>query len=298
MGSRAIQVVILVGLGLVAGWLLHRGNRAAAPVVETSAPAPPPPDISPEPPPPAPAEPPAVRYNLPSVAPPAAVPDPQAPSGEPRPAESPKRFVPKDWLLRGATPEGYEIASDRMVIFSGNASVSLGSLNEAQANRNSATVLQTALAAPYLGKRVELSAYLRAEGTRGYNTGFWFRAIDPANVVIAYDSSDLAAVQYADEWHQHRLVMDIPWNASEIAYGFSIAGPGKLWVDDVHVSVVDKAIPTTSRNQHVRNIGTIVQQESPDGPRARPSNLDFEEIVEERGKPRPPAPDSIKGRRF
>ncbi len=142
------------------------------------------------------------------------------------------------------------------------------------------------LAAPYVGTRVELSAVLRGEGLRTAGS-VWMYVTDPSRVIIAYQVAQMTSAADAGEWTRYRVVMDIPYHGEVLAYGFTLQGKGKLWVDDVHLRAVDSNVPVTGP-QNLRQVGVIAQAVSVDGALANPTNLDFEDvqITRERQPPR------------
>jgi hypothetical protein len=99
------------------------------------------------------------------------------------------------------------------------------------------------------------------------------------------------------EWIRYRVIMDIPFHGEVIAYGFTLQGKGKLWADDVHLRIVDNAIPVTGPpNTH--QVGVIAQAVNVDGALPNPSNLDFEDVQVTRERQAPPPPDEINATRF
>jgi hypothetical protein len=61
-------------------------------------------------------------------------------------------------------------------------------------------------------------------------------------------------------WQRYDIVLDLPPGAERIAFGAALAGPGKVWVDDVRLEVVNaELVPTT---EYYR--GTATMFENPD----------------------------------
>jgi hypothetical protein len=291
MGKRALQLVLIALAGALIAWWLTRepAPEARKPVVRaevvsssrTQASA-------------STRQSPERSYRLPQMA----APKPEARAATPPP---PATFgVPKDWLLRGSASRNYELRSDTNSVFSGNASVVLRSHDgEVQPNLTGSAV-QSVLAAPYVGKRVELSVAMRATAPHGGPTAMaWMYVTDPARVVIAYQlvQMRLDGSLPKSEWRRYRVVMDVPWHGEVLAYGFSLQGRGALWADDVRLNVVDPSVPLTgSQNSH--QLGVIAQAVSVEGALPSPSNLDFEDIVITRERQAPAPRDAIDGTRF
>src|SRR5262245_43425950 len=114
MRKRAVQMVVLIALGLGLGLLLSRDWRTSEPPRAVPAPR-----VEPAPSPPlaAPKAPDSERrpssagvFKLPAMRPP--LPEPAA-----EPARPTVR-VPRYWLLRGTTPQNYDLLSDRLQVSS------------------------------------------------------------------------------------------------------------------------------------------------------------------------------------
>jgi len=312
MRSRAIQLVLIIGIGALIGWLVTRDWHARAAsepapvpgpaVAETLAPggdkvriasvthsaasaAESPARMSA-------AAAPAITFKLPAMTPPIAPPAKR--EAPPKPPLGPPQMVPADWLLRGSAPSNYDLRSDRVQVWAGTASALLVSHDKNVHPGQFGSILQEASAAPYLGKRVEFSVSVRAED-RGSGWEVWFSAIDAGRVVIVRQMTNGFARN--DQWARHRVVVDVPWSADAVAYGVSLQGKGSLWIDDARIDVVDTSLPTvgyTLPNQ----IGVRAQVAAADGPLPAPSNMDFERLVPLEASARDAPADAIDARRF
>jgi hypothetical protein len=288
MKNRVLQVVLFALAGGLLGWLLMRPEDAEVtrtavirPVAIPSAPE------STQ----SSAEPPKVVFKLPKMASAATPGEVAAPPPKPAPIQ-----IPNDWLLRGSASKNYELRSDRATAFTGNYSAVLISHDKDVSPNLSGSGIQAVLAAPYIGKRIELSAMLRGENIRSAGS-VWMYVTDPSRVIIAYQVAQMSASVDPAEWTRYRVVMDIPFHGEVLAYGFTLQGKGKLWADDVHLRVVDNATPVTGP-QTLHQIGVIAQAVSVDGALANPANLDFEDVQITRERQPPPPRDEINGRRF
>ena len=291
MKNRVVHIVLVALLGAVLGWWLMRDDdpeprpRAAA-----TRPAPTP-AMPPDPQPAAAAPRGKITFRLPKVGTP-------KPGAAPLPAPKPSATIriPKDWLLRGSGSKNYELRSDLGTVFTGNASAVLISHDKDVSPNLSGSGIQAVLANNYIGTRVQLSAMLRGEDMR--NAGaIWMYVTDPSRVIIAYQVAQMSPTGNPAEWTRYRVIMDIPFHGEVLAYGFTLQGKGKLWVDDVHLRIVDNAIPVTGP-QNAHQIGVIAQAVSVDGALANPANLDFEDVQVSRERQPPPPPDEINATRF
>jgi hypothetical protein len=290
MRNRATQLVLVGLVGAFLAWLLMRESdpepepvRAAAGRAAQNSPTP------------APVTPPLaadqIAFRLPKVGSPARE---TTPAPAPPPAATFK--TPKDWQLRGSGSRNYELRSDGSQVFTGNYSaVLIAHAKEVQPNLSGSAV-QAVFAGRYAGTRVELSAVVRSEGVRG-GGGIWMYVTDPGRVVIAYQIAQMSPEHDGGEWTRYRVVMDVPWHAELIAYGFTLQGRGKLWADDMHLSPVDINVPLTGpQNNH--QLGVIAQAVSVDGALTNPTNMDFEDVQVTRERQPDAPPDQINATRF
>lgn len=278
MRSQTLQVAVIVALGACVGLLISRpwqpSEAPAAPAVTSPEPA-------------AtvqistlagtdPTPPPTRTFKLPTLASAPAVEaaPPKEKASAAKAAPPAPLFVPKDWLLRGAGPQNYDVRSERNEVLAGQASVLMAAKDKDIARTQSASLMQTASAAPWIGKRIEFSVNVKAGRLQEWDV--WVRAIDAGNVVIAYDESQVAASKI--EWRKGAATIDVPWSAAEIAYGIKVYGPSRLYVDDTHLTVLDKSLPAPMRNRPDK-LGVVAQDASKNGALGMPSNLDFEDIV-------------------
>jgi hypothetical protein len=216
------------------------------------------------------APPPTRTFHLPAMA--SAAPSVRI---EPAPENPPIVMVPKDWMLRGSGAHNYDVKSDKGEVFSGQSSVLFASHNKDIPYTEFGSLMQSVIADPWLGKRVVFTVNWKRTGFRQH-IELWVRALDASRVVIAYNES---GAQYGrEDWVRNSVALDIPWSATEIAYGVNLHGPGEIHVDNARFDIVDKAVDIGARNLPGR-LGVVAQETSDKGPLASPSNMDFEDIV-------------------
>jgi hypothetical protein len=64
-------------------------------------------------------------------------------------------------------------------------------------------------------------------------------------------------------WQQYNVVLDVPKDATGIAFGILLTGSGRVWLNSTKFEVVGMDVPTTGQNPVERP--------------ASPVNLDFSE---------------------
>lgn len=291
MNNRGVQIALVVLVGAILTWLFSRGDEPE-PLPARVAAARPEPAPASAPRPTAASERGNVSFRLPKVG----TPKPSVAQPPPAPKPSDTIRIPRDWLLRGSGSKNYELRSDSASVFTGNASAVLIAHDKDVSPNLSGSGIQAVLAAPYVGTRVELSAMLRGVGLR--NAGaIWMYVTDPSRVIIAYQVAQMSAKADPTEWARYRVIMDIPFHGEVLAYGFTLQGKGQLWADDLHLRIVDNAVPVTGPAD-AHEIGVIAQAVSVDGALAQPANLDFEDVQVTRERQPPPPRDEIDATRF
>jgi hypothetical protein len=182
--------------------------------------------------------------------------------------------VPQGWYLAGSKPSEYEVGTDPQNAYNDHASVYLKSksaslcaeeLKGAPSEQSPATVcqgfgtlMQDFRAVNYLGKRVRLSAFVKSESLADW-AGLWMR-VDKGTTSVAFDNMQSRPIKGTANWQRYEVVLDVPKDATGIAFGILLSGPGKVWINSVQFEIVGTDVPTTA--MHSRH--------------DKPSNLDFE----------------------
>jgi hypothetical protein len=122
--------------------------------------------------------------------------------------------LPAGWKARGATPLDYDMIRDVETSHAGTASASLRSLGTP---RGFGTLLQAFQAGEYRGRRVRMSAAVKALEVLGW-CGLWMRVDGAAEDNLAFDN----------------------------ICGILLDGRGRVWTDDFTFEVVGKDVKTTS----------------------------------------------------
>jgi len=103
-------------------------------------------------------------------------------------------------------------------------------------------IYQRVAAAVHRGHRVRLAAWLRTEDARGSATGggavLMLQAMQGGSP-LAWNHMKDAPVKGSTAWARHAIELDVPANAEEIEVGAMLHGPGRLWLDDVELVVLD-----------------------------------------------------------
>lgn len=131
------------------------------------------------------------------------------------------------------------------------------------------TLMQNCLPDSFLGKRVRLSGLVKTKDLTDW-AGLWFRVdAKGSDFPLGFDNLKNGktdrSISGTTDWTKYEIVLDVPLNASNLAYGALISGNGQIWFDELKFEIVGKDVPTTGKGKEE----LMPQQE--------PVNLDFED---------------------
>lgn len=173
--------------------------------------------------------------------------------------------LPKGWFKAGSEPDKYEMGIEKGAGQDGKNVATIKSI--ADNIKGFGTLLQNCLPKKYLGKRVRMSGFLKSKDVAEY-AGFWMR-VDAAGAKdpLSFDNMSDRPIFGTNEWKKYEIVLDVPENASIIAYGILVSGKGQIWFDNISFEIVDTTVPVT---------GKLLEQRKNTTPE-EPQNLNFEE---------------------
>ena len=101
-----------------------------------------------------------------------------------------------------------------------------------------------AIAMPYRGKRVRLSAYLKAKDVER-SAAVQALVMGSRISVGAIDVQGEPVVQGTTDWVRCSSVIDVADDATQIQFAAALRGPGTVWIDGFELAVVPSTVPTT-----------------------------------------------------
>jgi len=157
-------------------------------------------------------------------------------------------LLPEGWI--GGNIRDYDIGIDRKVVKQGKASASIRS--KTKAPKGFGTIVQTCSAETFVGKRVRMSASVRAEKIDGW-AGLWMRVDGEGkdNYSLSFDNMQTRPIRGTVAWKRYEIVLDIPENSKSMSFGILLSGAGQAWLDDFKFEVVTKDVPLTGTARHV-----------------------------------------------
>jgi hypothetical protein len=172
--------------------------------------------------------------------------------------------MPKGWFKAGNQANKYAVSLDTEAMQAGRRAVTLRSL---ESNINGfGTLMQSVDAKAWLGKRLRMKGWMKTADVKG-RAGLWMR-VDQTGIMAsaAFDNMSDRPVEGTTPWTAYEIVLDVPTNASAIAFGVMLTGEGQLWLDNVSLEVVGPEVSVTQRTKPSK-------YQLP----TEPTNLDFEQ---------------------
>jgi hypothetical protein len=167
--------------------------------------------------------------------------------------------IPAGWNIAGSAPKDYEFARDGATAASGKFSASIAAKSGAT---GFGTLMQTIDADNYRGARWKLSGYLKTNDTT--RAQMWMRVDGPDRKILSFDNMDSRPVTGTSGWTRYEIVLDVPADSVDIAFGFFLAQAGTVWGDNFTLEKVASTVSVTSP--------TAVAPSKP----KEPVNTDFE----------------------
>ncbi len=150
--------------------------------------------------------------------------------------------LPDGWMA--GNPKDYDIGVDKQTVKVGQTAATIKS--RTQNPENFGTIVQSFSAESYLGKRVRMSAYVKADKITSW-AGLWMRVDGDGKdkMSLSFDNMQTRPITGTLDWKKYEIVLDIPGESKNITFGILLDGPGQAWVDGFEFEVVSKDVPVT-----------------------------------------------------
>jgi hypothetical protein len=151
--------------------------------------------------------------------------------------------VPVGWLLAGSNPRGYEAGLDPQAGYHGFPSAYLKAKQSAM--EGFGTLMQEFSAGQYAGKRVRLRASVKTEEVADW-AGLWMR-VDKGSTIVSFDNMMDRPIKGTSTWQNYEVILDVPQDATGIAFGVLLNKSGSVWLNSVTFESVGLDVPTTAK---------------------------------------------------
>jgi len=169
---------------------------------------------------------------------------------------------PTGWYKSGKTPENYEMGIDRGA---GQFGSNAGTIKSIEPKTNGwGNLMEEFSPEKFLGKKICMSAYMKTkEVTR--RAAFWMRVDKKyTGPALSFDNMGNRPIRGTTDWTKYEIVLDVPVNTCDIAFGVFLIGGGQIWFDSFTFEIVGDAVSS----KHATKVTPEFDNE--------PANLDFE----------------------
>lgn len=91
----------------------------------------------------------------------------------------------------------------------------------------------------YKGKKIKLTGYIKTENVTDGYAGLWMR-IDPS---VGFDNMNNRGIKGTTDWKKYEIELDLkPSQAKKIVIGGMLQGKGKMWIDNLEVTIDGKQL--------------------------------------------------------
>jgi hypothetical protein len=150
------------------------------------------------------------------------------------------------WFKAGSSPESYEIGIENDTDRGGKVAFLK---SKEKSIKGFGTLMQNFVPKEYLGKKVKLTAFIKANEVSDW-AGMWMR-IDGeqngknSNKTLGFDNMQDRPLKGTIGWKKYEIILKVPENAINLAYGVLISKTGSVWMDDIQFEIVSDEIKTT-----------------------------------------------------
>jgi len=151
--------------------------------------------------------------------------------------------IPKGWFIAGSQPGKYDMGIDKGAGVNGKNAATIKSIDGKTGGFG--TLMQTCATGKYLGKRVRMTGMMKTANVKKW-AGFWFRVDKKGSKKsLSFDNMHRKHIHGSTDWQQYEIVLDVPENASNLAYGALLVGTGQIWFDNINFEIVGDSVKTT-----------------------------------------------------
>ncbi|MDH8701804.1 C-terminal processing protease CtpA/Prc [Dysgonomonadaceae bacterium PH5-43] len=133
----------------------------------------------------------------------------------------------------GANNKTYSLKLDSTTVYSGKYSICIEYLEGEQ----SFISISQRVPDYFEGKHITLSGYIKTENIEDGFAGLWLR-LDPQ---IAFDNMQSRGITGTTDWTKYEITLPLnPQKTTQFVFGSLLTGKGKMWVDNLSISIDGK----------------------------------------------------------
>ena len=128
----------------------------------------------------------------------------------------------------------HEVSLDTITAYDGSHSVLISGNSESETFK----AIGFDIPAAYGGRKIRLTGFVKTENVYQH-AGLWMR-IDPQ---VAFDNMQNRPITGTTDWNKYEITLDLkPNEAQKIVIGGLLVGPGKMWIDNLELTIDGKSL--------------------------------------------------------
>jgi hypothetical protein len=172
--------------------------------------------------------------------------------------------LPKGWIIAGDSPAKYEMGIDQGAALDGYNAATIKSIESSISGFG--TLMQQCKASQYAGKKIKMRGYIKSSQVANW-AGMWLRVDQSGSTQsLAFDNMQDRPIKGNTDWTKYEIILDVPANASNLAFGVLLSGTGQVWFDNIAFEIVGASEKNTGSMKS--NKESLIQDV--------PTNLGFE----------------------
>lgn len=153
--------------------------------------------------------------------------------------------LPKGWFMAGANPSEYDAEVDKSDAHSGTRCAHMYSNETLSGDSAWGTLMQQMSPVEFLEQRVRMSLWVKTNKVAGW-VAPWMRVDgQKRGETLSFDNMCTRQVKGTTGWTKYDIVLDIPKQSNNIAFGVMLGGKGDVWIDDFSFEKVGTDVSVT-----------------------------------------------------
>jgi hypothetical protein len=156
-------------------------------------------------------------------------------------------YAQTKWFKAGSNRDKYSMGVDSSFKHDNKEVMAIKSME--QGITGFGTFMSNLTPEKYIGKRIRMSGFVKSKEVTTI-AGLWLRVDqNGSDQALAFDNMYDRPITGTTGWKKYEIVLVVPNNASNIAFGALLSGTGQVWFDKLDFEIVDGSVKTTGQNQ-------------------------------------------------
>ncbi|MBK5284056.1 MAG: hypothetical protein JJE25_01525 [Bacteroidia bacterium] len=178
--------------------------------------------------------------------------------------------APNGWVKKGGAPEKYDAGIDRGAGQNGVNAATIKSIVkdiDSKSMDGFASLGQSFNPNKFHGKKIKLSGYIKTKDVTSM-ASLWMRIDQPTKYSL--ENMKNRYVRGNSDWTKCEIILDVPSDAKNIAFGGLLYGTGQMWFDNLKIEVANNSDKVLDELEIGEYEFKAMPNQNP-----KPANLDF-----------------------